>query len=273
MQHNGLPEMIFKHGNTEISSMRELLKAGCSGFLYKDWRGAFYPQDLDRVSWFKYYQSFFDTVELSITFHRLLKKETFFRWYKETPDNFSMCLKGSRFITHIKKLKDVELPLDTFFNSASTLQHKLKVVLWQLPPHIKYNYKSFELFVQLLTAYKVRHAFEFRHESWITEKVVKLLHSENMAFCMADCPEHLIDLPVTADFVYMRRHGKTCSYDTLYTEEEITEDFNRIKSYIEQNKTVYIFFNNDAQGFAPKNAVQLIDMFKDKYFDREPLQL
>jgi len=238
------------------------IKIGCSGFLYKDWRGNFYPENLSQVNWFDYYAGYFDCIELNITFHRHLKKETFYKWYNETPEDFSMCLKGSRFITHVKKLKDVEMPTESFFNSAAPLKEKLKVVLWQLPSHIRYNYKSLEEFVRLIVPYKAKHAFEFRHESWITEKVVDLLHSENIALCMADCPGHLKDLPLTADFVYIRRHGRECTYSTSYTDEELEGDARRLMMYAEQDKQVYMFFNNDVSAYAPKNALTLLKMIQ-----------
>ena len=258
--------MLLNDEKSAISTLADIniskINIGCSGFLYKDWRGSFYPENLPQVNWFSYYVKYFDSIELNITFHRHLKKETFYKWYNETPKDFSMCLKGSRFITHVKKLKDVEMPVESFFNSASPLMEKLKVVLWQLPSHIRYNYKSLEEFVRLIVQYKARHAFEFRHESWITEKVVDLLHSENIALCMADCPDHLRELPLTADFVYIRRHGKDCSYATLYTDEEIEEDVGQIKIYAQQDKEVYFFYNNDVSAYATKNAQTMIKMIR-----------
>lgn len=250
------------HHRQLVYNKNSRIKVGCSGFLYKDWKGNFYPEEISKKSWFKYYVQHFDSIELNITFHRLLKKETFHRWYRETPDDFSVCLKGSRFITHIRKLKDVDMPLESFFNVASPLMDKLKVVLWQLPNHVKCNYKSLEDFVRILSRYEVRHAFEFRHESWLSDKVVNLLQSENIALCMADCPEFIVDLPLTADFVYIRRHGKDCSYATSYTEEELLQDAVRLRSYVEQEKTAYIFFNNDVSAFAPHNALELLSLLQ-----------
>jgi uncharacterized protein YecE (DUF72 family) len=193
----------------------------------------------------------------SSTPFRLLKKEAFERWYKETPPGFTFCLKGSRFISHVKKLKDVELPLATFFNATAPLLEKLEVVLWQLPPNLKLNMKNLEDFVENLKQFPVRHVFEFRHKSWLTKKVFNLLSSANIAVCMADWPQFINEAPLTADFVYIRRHGEGGSYSTNYTTEQLKKDARRIKDYLKNGKDVYFYFNNDAFAFAPKNAIEL----------------
>jgi len=232
-------------------------RIGCSGFLYESWKGAFYPEGLPHKKWLSFYMGKFNAVELNVTFYRLLKKEAFERWYKETPPDFSFCLKGSRFITHVKKLKDVELPLATFFNATAPLLEKLDVVLWQLPPNLKLNMKNLEEFVENLKRYKVRHVFEFRHKSWLSKKVFKLLTSANIAACMADWPAFIEDLPMTADFVYIRRHGEGGNYSTNYSTEQLKKDAKQIKEYLKLGKDVYCYFNNDAFAYAPRNAIEL----------------
>ncbi len=232
-------------------------RIGCSGFLYESWKGAFYPEDLPHKKWLSFYQEKFNSIELNVTFYRLLKKEAFERWYKETPPDFTFCLKGSRFISHVKKLKDVELPLSTFFNVTAPLMEKLDVILWQLPPNLRLNIKNLEDFIENLKKYPVRHVFEFRHKSWLSKKVCKLLASANIAICMADWPDFINDLPVTADFVYIRRHGEGGNYSTNYTTEQLKNDAKQIKEYLKQGKDVYFYFNNDAFAYAPKNAIEL----------------
>lgn len=232
-------------------------RIGCSGFLYESWRGPFYPEILPHKKWLNFYMGKFNSVELNVTFYRLLKKEAFERWYKETPRDFTFCLKGSRFISHVKKLKDVELPLSTFFNATAPLLEKLDVILWQMPPNLKLNMKNLEDFIDNLKQYPVRHVFEFRHKSWLTKKVVNLLTASNIALCMADWPEFINDLPVTADFVYIRRHGERGSYATNYTTEQLKKDAKKIKDYLKMGKDVYFYFNNDAFAYAPKNAMEL----------------
>lgn len=232
-------------------------RIGCSGFLYDSWRGPFYPDNLPHKKWLSFYIEKFNTVELNVTFYRLLKKEAFERWYKETQPDFTFCLKGSRFISHVKKLKDVELPLSTFFNATAPLLEKLEVVLWQLPPNLKLNMKNLEDFIENLKAYPVRHVFEFRHKSWLTKRVFNLLSASNIALCMADWPDFIDELPLTADFVYIRRHGERGSYATNYSTEQLKTDAKRIKDYLKLGKDVYFYFNNDSFAYAPKNAIEL----------------
>ncbi|MBI4699293.1 MAG: DUF72 domain-containing protein [Nitrospirae bacterium] len=237
-------------------------RIGCSGFLYDSWRGNFYPEELPPKKWLSFYVGKLNTVELNVTFYRLLKKEAFERWHGETPPHFCFSLKGSRLITHIKKLKDVELPLSTFFNTTSPLMNKFEVVLWQLPPNFRANMKSLSDFIQLLQPYPVRHVFEFRHKSWMNKKVFKLLSESNIAICMADWPELVNEIPLTANFIYIRRHGEAGNYATDYSTEQLKQDANKIKDHLKHGKDVYIYFNNDALGYAPKNAMELSEMLK-----------
>ena len=237
-------------------------KIGCSGFLYDHWKGVFYPEDLPKRRWFEYYCTKFSTVELNVTFYRLPDKETFTKWYKETPPGFVFFLKGSKFITHVKKLKAATEPVDVFFSRALALKEKLGGVLWQLPPGLKADPGRLSEFLELLTPYGVRNAFEFREGTWVSKKVFTLLEKKNACLCMADWPEFLDDLPLTADFAYLRRHGKEGSYATCYGTEELKADATRIRRYLRQRSDVFMYFNNDALGYAPQNASELITMLK-----------
>lgn len=238
------------------------LNIGCSGFLYDHWKGTFYPEALPRKRWFEYYCKRFRTVELNVTFYGLPDRETFTRWYKETPTGFIFSLKGSKFITHVKKLKASTEPVDVFFSRALVLKEKLGTILWQLPPGLKADPARLADFLELLRPYHTRNVFEFREGTWISKKVISLLEKENACLCMADWPEFLNDLPITSDFVYIRRHGKGGGYATSYSAEELKADAARIKKYLKQRKDVFVYFNNDAFGYAPKNALELIAMLK-----------
>ncbi|MEW6714421.1 MAG: DUF72 domain-containing protein, partial [Nitrospirota bacterium] len=232
-------------------------RIGCSGFLYDSWRGVFYPEDLPHKEWLPFYASKINSVELNVTFYRLLKKEAFDKWHRDTPPDFSFVLKGSRFVTHIKKLKDVEMPLSTFFNITTPLGKKLEVVLWQLPPNLKVNLRSLEDFIEALRQYPVRHVFEFKNKNWLNKKVLKILSAANIAVCMSDWPDYSDEVPVTANFVYFQRLGEEGKYASNYTMEQLQKDAKRIKEYMKQGKDVYMYFNNDAFGYAPKNAMEL----------------
>lgn len=239
-------------------------RIGCSGFLYDHWRGNFYPENLSKTNWFEYYSKHFSTVELNVTFYRLPEKETFIKWYSLTPEGFIFSLKGSRFITHVKKLKDCSEPLDVFFSRALVLKEKLGVILWQLPPNFGADIERLENFLEALKPYNGRNTFEFRNKTWINKKVINLLQKNNVALCMADYPEFLNKLPVTADFVYIRRHGKDGSYATCYSIDSLKKDAKLIKSYLRQKKDTFIYFNNDASGYAPQNATELIGLLDKK---------
>jgi uncharacterized protein YecE (DUF72 family) len=236
------------------------LRIGCSGFHYREWKGDFYPEDLPQKRWLAYYCTVFKTVELNVTFYRLPPVKTFEKWYAETPPDFVFSLKGSRFITHIKRLLDPEEPLDLFFERALRLNEKLKVVLWQLSPGFKVNLERLSRFLKLLGNYPVRNTLEFRNESWMTEKTVDLCKDSKVGLCMADWPAFLNDLPVTSDFVYIRRHGEGGNYATNYATTALKKDARRIKNYVKNGKDVFIYFNNDFRGYAPRNARELTEM-------------
>lgn len=233
------------------------LNIGCSGFLYDHWKGIFYPEDMPRRRWLEYYCTKFTTVELNVTFYGVPDKETFSKWYKETPKGFVFSLKGSRFITHIKKLKASAEPVDVFLSRALTLKEKLGVILWQMPPSLKVDPARLAEFLELLRPYGARNTFEFREDTWISKKVISLMEKENASLCMADWPEFLNDLPVTSDFVYIRRHGENGSHATSYSPEKLKADATRIRKYLRDKKDVFIYFNNDAFGYAPQNALRL----------------
>ena len=238
------------------------LKIGCSGFNYGGWKGNFYPPDLPQKKWLDFYCKIFNTVELNVTFYRLPLASTFSKWHNETPSDFVFSIKGSRFITHIKRLLDPQEPLEIFFERALNLKEKLRVVLWQFSPSFKINIERLKFFLKLLKKYPVKNTLEFRHESWITEEVIDLCRKHNISLCTADWPEFIDELPVTSDFVYTRRHGKGGSYATCYSKAELKKDAKKIKNYLKDNKDVFIYFNNDAYGYAPKNAKELMEMLK-----------
>ncbi len=235
---------------------------GCSGFAYRDWRETFYPRDLPQRRWFEYYSYVFSTVELNVTFYRLPLVSTFIKWHDQTPPGFVFSLKGSRYITHMKRLLEVEEPLTRFFERALQLKEKLKIVLWQFPPGFTVDPGRLEYFLRLLENYPVRNTFEFLHESWITDEVFSLCRNHHVSLCMADWPEFNDELPLTSDVVYIRRHGLERSYASDYSQEDLQKDARRIKGYIQDGKKVFIYFNNDAHGYAPKNARELMRLIK-----------
>lgn len=236
------------------------LRIGCSGFLYDHWKGTFYSENLPRKQWLAYYCKHFSTVELNVTFYGLPERETFAKWHMATPENFLFALKGSRFITHVKKLKDCSEPIEAFFSRASLLKEKLGVILWQLPPSFALDLERLREFLESLRPFQMKNAFEFRNKTWMNKKIYSILEKENAAVCMADHPDFLKNLPATADFLYIRRHGADANHATSYSTELLREDAKFIRSHLKKKKDVYLYFNNDAMGYAPKNALELLQI-------------
>lgn len=246
---------------------------GCSGFNYPHWRGSFYPEGLPQRLWFVHYSSVFATVELNVTFYRLPPAATFAKWREETPRDFAFALKGSRFITHVKRLRDPAEPLARFFAAAGELREKLRVVLWQFPPGFHASVDRLKVFLDHLDDYPVRNTLEFRDRSWLSAEVATLCREHNVALCMADWPEFLVEPPLTADFVYVRRHGRDGDYATKYSHGELARDAKRIAEYLAGGRDVFIYFNNDALGHAPENARELqglLDTGRHSPIDRHP---
>lgn len=237
---------------------------GCSGFTYPHWRGTFYPENLSRRHWLAHYCRVLASIELNVTFYRLVKPATFQRWRDETPPGFVFAVKGSRFITHVKRLAEPENPLAKFFSGVLQLEGKLAAVLWQFPPNLACNTERLARFLDCLQAYPVRNALEFRHESWLREEVQELCRSHNAAITMADWPLFIDTPPLTADFVYIRRHGHEGHYNSCYTAGELEVDACRIRAYLASGLDVYIYFNNDNQGYAPRNALELALLMSGK---------
>jgi uncharacterized protein YecE (DUF72 family) len=240
---------------------------GTSGFSYKHWAGGlFYPEGLPEQDWLKFYARTFKTVEINSTFYNLPKETVFAGWHNKTPAGFRFALKGSRFITHYKKLKNVEDAVSLFFDNAQALKEKLAVVLWQLPGNFVVNKKRLNDFCDLLTANaiagKTRQAFEFRHESWFTEEVCDILKKNNMALCIAHSGYWPSAEITSADFAYFRFHGGEELYGSKYSLRELAAWAAKMKRILHQGQDIYAYFNNDAYGYALENALKLRDLIR-----------
>jgi len=232
---------------------------GTSGWNYSHWQGIFYPEDLAENKWLLYYTNFFNCVELNVTFYRLPKKEIFLNWYKKTPKDFFFVAKGSRFITHIKKLKDIEKPLDLFMRNVAYLKEKLVACLWQFPPQFKKDIKRIENFLKLLKKTGIRQAFEFRNTSFFMQDIYSLLKKYNFCLCIAHSEYFPCVKEITSDFIYLRFHGGNLLYSSNYSDKELKAWADFAQS---TKKDIFAFFNNDAQGFAVKNALRFKELLK-----------
>ncbi len=242
------------------------LYIGTSGYSYPHWTGIFYPEKLSQSKWLEFYAKHFDTVELNVTFYRLPQEKVFENWFKRTPKDFLFVIKGSRFITHVKKLKNCREPLDLLILRTKLLKEKLGIILWQLPPSLRFEEgdRRLEEFLKLFRVQspKLRASFEFRHQSWFRKEVYDLLKKYNCALCIADSTSFPKEEVITADFVYIRFHGGAELYGSNYSDKELKKWAGKIKKWQKQGLDIYCYFNNDAYGYAIKNAKTLREMVK-----------
>jgi uncharacterized protein YecE (DUF72 family) len=232
------------------------IRIGTSGWHYRHWLGTFYPAGLKSREMFAYYQRFFDTVELNNSFYRLPTPEAFRAWRDSAPAAFCFAVKGSRFLTHNKKLKEPEQALQNLLPRAEILGEKLGPILFQLPPKWKVNVERLEGFLQALPKFH-RYAFEFREPSWHSQDVYDTLRRYNAAYCIHELAGFHTPILLTADFTYVRLHGPGEKYQGTYSEEKLGEWAERIKRWRSELQAVYVYFDNDDSGYAPRNALTL----------------
>ncbi len=234
---------------------------GTSGWVYKHWRGRFYPQDLPESKWFDFFSSQFVTVELNNSFYRLPSEDTFRKWSKAAPKDFVFAVKASRYITHVKRLKDCEEPLETFLDRARLLGDALGPVLYQLPPNFHYKPQNVERLVEFLSLLPqdVRHVFEFRHDSWFNADLLSLLRIHNAGFCAFHMAGRETPLEATTDFAYVRFHGADGLYDGSYSNSELAVWAGRLRDLPEDVRDVYAYFNNDTNAYAVANAKTFVE--------------
>jgi len=243
------------------------LHVGTSGWSYQHWAGRFYPKEVKSREYLEYYVTHFDCVELNACFYRLPKEAVVKGWMKRTPDEFLFCLKMSRWITHIKRLHEAGDSLKMFFDRFRPLKKKLGPLLVQLPPSLIFNEDKVRPFFKLLHGrYRnYRFALEARHPSWVDDKVFTTLSQYGIAWVIADSggfyPSEVV---VTTDFVYLRFHGPGGLYASNYPEELLQPYAESSKTWLQQGKSVWAFFNNDANAHAVENARAFRAMIMDK---------
>lgn len=235
---------------------------GTSGWNYKSWRDSFYG-DTPQKQWLRFCAERFTSIEVNGTFYRLQKKSTFKKWRDQTPDGFSFAIKGHRYVTHNKKLLGAEQPVIRCRESASPLGKRLAAVVWQLPAFLKKDIERLEKFVKILRGWKsTQHAIEFRHKSWFDDDVAESLKRYRVAVCMSDAPDWPMWDQVTTDLVYIRLHGHTRKYASSYSKPALKKWATRIRRWLKENCDVHVYFDNDAEGAAPRNALTLLEMLR-----------
>lgn len=262
---------------------------GTSGWVYSHWEEIFYPKNLNSKDKLKYFSQHFKTAEINYSFYHLPRPTTYKNWYSQTPGDFLFAVKASRYITHIKRLKGVKTAWKTFIKNALNLnpvrdssdrekaqkeqisngvKEKLGPILFQFPSSFKAtseNIKRLEKFLEFIrgrASDKFRFAFEFRHKGWCDEKIYNLLKKHNSAWVIADSPHYPKAEELTADFVYVRMHGSKVLFSSKYTKKELKTLAKKIKKWQKQKKDVFVYFNNDAFGYAIENAKTLEALLK-----------
>jgi uncharacterized protein YecE (DUF72 family) len=232
------------------------LQIGTSGWVYKHWMGIFYPLHLPSNQQLSFYAQNFSTVEINFSFYRLPERSVFEGWREQTPSGFLFAVKGSRYLTHMKKLKDPQEPLSRLMERVEGLQEKLGPILFQFPHTWHLNLERLQSFLELLQTYgQQRFTFEFRHSSWLIPQVYKLLENAGVALCLPVSPTVPLDVRLTAPWTYIRMH--TGQYGVGYSDEELSIWANRIRLFLQQETDVYIYFNNDPDGYAIHDAQHL----------------
>jgi uncharacterized protein YecE (DUF72 family) len=235
---------------------------GCSGWQYKHWRGGFYPASLPQSQWFEHYAAVFDTVEINNSFYRLPERATFASWAHRAPAGFEFAVKASRFLTHMKKLKDPEEPIARLFSRLRGLGSRLGPVLYQLPPGWKVDRERFRHFVEALPR-GARHVVEFRDPTWYDEGIREVLARRRVAMCLHDMPGSATGRDAGGPFVYVRFHGATSKYGGAYSLPRLRSWAEWLNTRRDEGCDVYAYFNNDVGGHAPRDAVALRRLMED----------
>jgi uncharacterized protein YecE (DUF72 family) len=230
---------------------------GCSGWNYKHWRERVYPKGLPASRWLEHYAGMFDTVEVNSTFYRLASVSATENWAKQTPPDFIFAAKASRYLTHIKRLTDLGQGIERFYERIRPLVDagKLGPIVWQLPPNFQRDDERLRNALDALPP--GLHCFEFRHESWFAEPVYELLRAHRVALIIGDHPQRPFQsYEMTADWTFVRFHYGKRGRNGNYSRTELEEWAKRIRDW-RQKVEVYVYFNNDWEGYAVENGKQL----------------
>jgi uncharacterized protein YecE (DUF72 family) len=230
------------------------VRIGCSGWSYRDWRGGLYPEGLPARRWLERYAEVFDTVEVNATFYRLAKRETAAAWVDQTPPGFLFAVKASRYLTHIRRLRDLERGIGRFWEPLEPLREagRLGPVLWQLPANFHRDDDALAAVLQRLP--EGRHCFEFRHPSWFAAPVRRLLEEHGASLAIGDdARRELPSARPVGEIAYLRLHYGSRGRAGNYSDAELERWRRRIAAWRARRET-FVYLNNDWRGFAPANA-------------------
>jgi uncharacterized protein YecE (DUF72 family) len=235
---------------------RGRIRIGCSGWIYRHWRGLFYPEKLAQKRWFDHYSAEFETVELNTSFYHLPKADTFTKWRDQAPEGFRYAVKAPRFITHMKKLKDCAEAVEEFHSRARHLDGTIGPILYQLPPRWACNVGRLEEFAAHLPLDLV-HVFEFREKTWLSEEVLSFLDARGFSFCVHDMPGSATLRWAAGPIAYVRFHGGEGKYWGRYSDEGLLSWTDWLVGQANSGRDVWCYFNNDIEGHAIHDALTL----------------
>lgn len=236
-----------------------MLYVGTSGWQYPHWRRVFYPEKLTQRTWLQYYAERFQTAEVNNTFYNLPERSVFERWRASTASDFTFALKMSRYLTHLKRLRDAQAPVRLFLERAAGLGEKRGPILLQLPPRFRVNVPLLAAALEVFDR-SVRVAVEFRDETWFTDETRQALESRGVALCLADSPRRKQPLWRTAAWSFVRFHEGAGSHAPGYERDALQRWVARIAQMWSPSEDVYAYFNNDAFGYAIKDAVTFAEL-------------
>jgi uncharacterized protein YecE (DUF72 family) len=234
---------------------RKRVWVGTSGWSYPSWREHLYG-GIPARAWLAHAAATFDSLEINGSFYTQIRPETYRKWHDETPPGFRFALKGHRFVTHYKRLRDVERSVVLLRDPARELGVKLAAVVWQLPANFRSDLERLDGFLRSLRVWpEVRHAIEFRHRSWFTAEVEDRLAGARVAVCMSDAPDFPMWRAISTDLVYVRLHGHSRKYASSYRRPHLRRWAADVRRWAAAGRRVYVYFDNDAEGAAVRNAL------------------
>jgi uncharacterized protein YecE (DUF72 family) len=240
---------------------RNRMHIGTSGWHYNHWKGPFYPKNLPKTDFLKFYADHFHTVEINNSFYQLPTEKSCIKWRDNSPEGFIFSVKASRYLTHMKKLKDPDKPLKTFLDAVTVLGEKLGPIVFQLPPQWRFNPQRLTAFLDALPA-AYRYTFEFRNPSWFDDRAYEALSKRGAAFCIYELAGQVSPKKVTADFIYVRLHGPGAAYQGQYNSHTLAGWAGAFATWTGQGKEVFCYFDNDEAGYAAQNAHHLRQMIE-----------
>jgi uncharacterized protein YecE (DUF72 family) len=250
------------HGmrHAERVVVHDRIRIGTSGWEYGHWRGRFYPRDLSRERWLEFYAARFDTVELNASFYRLPEASTFERWAQRVPDGFKFAVKASRYLTHVRRLRDPEEPLERLQTRARRLGDRLGPTLYQLPPRWRPNPERLERFLAAIAGARDQ-VIEFRDARWYRPEILAMLERAGASMCVHDMADSATTKPV-GPLVYLRFHGAGERYGGSYSTQRLAAWADRIARWVGEGHPVWAYFNNDLDGHAVTDAARLRDFVR-----------